>query len=411
MKLTPRQKEARQILNSEAKRILLYGGSRSGKTILLIRNIFIRAIKKTSRHSIFRFRFNHAKASLWYDTIPKLIKAEFDNVGIVENKQDWFYKFPNDSTVWIAGLDDKERTEKVLGNEYSTMFFNEISQISYDSIILATTRLAENSGLTNKIYFDCNPPPSTHWAYKIWIKYIDPQTNLALNKNMYQSLLMNPMDNIDNLPNGYIEETLDGLPDRQKRRFKYGEWVDDIEGALWTMKLIDQNRVQTRPEFKRIVVAVDPAVTNNPDSDETGIIVAGLGIDDHGYILADVSGNFNPKDWAERAVYNYEKWEADKIIAEANNGGDLVKVNIQTIDPRIIPQLVNASRGKITRAEPVSTLYEQGRIHHVNSFPDLEDQMTTWDYKAGDKSPDRIDALVWAIWSLMLEKKKGGGFA
>jgi len=198
---------------------------------------------------------------------------------------------------------------------------------------------------------------------------------------------------------------------RLGRQELMAELLEDVEGALWTLKLIDQNRVNEPPELKKIVVAIDPAVTNNPDSDETGIVVCGLGINNHAYILADVSGKFSPRGWAERAVYNYEKWEADEIIAEANNGGDLVEVNIRTVDDNVPIRLVHASRGKVTRAEPVVTLDEQGRIHHVGTLAELEDQMTTWDAQAGDKSPDRVDARVWGVWKLMLEKEKGGGFA
>jgi len=171
---------------------------------------------------------------------------------------------------------------------------------------------------------------------------------------------------------------------RLGRQELMAELLEDVEGALWTLKLIDQNRVNEPPELKKIVVAIDPAVTNNPDSDETGIVVCGLGINNHAYILTDVSGKFSPRGWAERAVYNYEKWEADEIIAEANNGGDLVEVNIRTVDDNVPIRLVHASRGKVTRAEPVVTLDEQGRIHHVGRFPELEDQMTTWDAQAGD---------------------------
>lgn len=320
---------------------------------------------------------------------------------IKENKSDWFYQLPNGSQIWVGGLDDKERTEKILGNEYSTIYFNEASQISYESIITAYTRLAENSGLVNKVYFDCNPPTPQHWLYKLFIDNVDPVTNLSIDASLYASMLMNPVHNEVNLPDGYIKETLDNLPERQRKRFLLGEWVADVEGALWNMSLIDRNRVESHPDLLQIVVAIDPAVTANPDSDETGIVIGGKGIDNVCYIFDDVSGIYTPRQWAERSIFNYEKYKADKIVAEKNNGGDLVKVNLQTIDKNIEPVLVHASRGKVIRAEPVVGLYEQGRVKHVKYLHKLEEQMTTWSAKEGEPSPDRVDALVWLVTYLM----------
>lgn len=184
------------------------------------------------------------------------------------------------------------------------------------------------------------------------------------------------------------------------------EILEDVEGALWHMSLIDRNRVKKAPELKRVLVAIDPAVTSNPDSDETGIIGGGIDYNNEVYILNDLSGILTPKEWAERAIYNLEEvLKGDNIVAEVNNGGDLVKVNLQTIRKSINPIMVHASRGKVTRAEPVVGLYEQGRVHHVGIFPELEDQMINWDAKAGDRSPDRIDALVWLVSALLLEKQ------
>jgi predicted phage terminase large subunit-like protein len=152
----------------------------------------------------------------------------------------------------------------------------------------------------------------------------------------------------------------------------------------------------------RIVIAVDPAVTAGEDSDDTGIIVAGLGKDGEGYVLDDQTCHLSPDGWAKRVAYAYERWTADRIIAEANNGGELVSTVLKTVNTALPVKLVHAARGKQTRAEPVAALYEQGRIHHVGSFPDLEDELCTWVPGESD-SPDRLDALVWAITELMVE--------
>ena len=184
------------------------------------------------------------------------------------------------------------------------------------------------------------------------------------------------------------------------RQELYAEIVDDIEGALWKMSLIDDTRVSEKPEnLRRIVVGIDPAVTSNEYSDETGIIVAGVDHQNNYYILDDVSGKMSPDSWAKKAVHSYYNWEADRIVAEVNNGGDLVERIIRTVDKNIPYTAVRASRGKMVRAEPVAALYEQHRVHHIGVFADLEDQMISY---TGERmsSPDRMDALVWAITDL-----------
>jgi predicted phage terminase large subunit-like protein len=150
------------------------------------------------------------------------------------------------------------------------------------------------------------------------------------------------------------------------------------------------------------VVAIDPAVTNSEESDETGIVVAGLGTDGHGYVLDDFSGRYSPDGWARKAILAYHQWGADRVVAEVNNGGDLVATVLRTVDPNVSYSAVHASRGKVTRAEPVAALYEQRRVHHVGTFAELEDQLCQW--TPGDtKSPDRLDALVWAVTELMVQ--------
>jgi phage terminase large subunit-like protein len=179
----------------------------------------------------------------------------------------------------------------------------------------------------------------------------------------------------------------------------------DASGALWKRDTINALRVAEHPPLSRIVVAVDPAVTANKDSDETGIIVAGRGVDGHGYVLADLSQRADPHTWALAVVNAYKQYTADAIVVEVNNGGDLVKSNIRTVSKTCNVAEVRASRGKVTRAEPIAALYGEGTVHHVGTFAGLEDQMCTW-VPSDEKSPDRIDALVWALSSLMLTDEK-----
>jgi len=180
----------------------------------------------------------------------------------------------------------------------------------------------------------------------------------------------------------------------------------DAEGALWKRDQIDLLRVAKAPEMRRIVIAIDPAVTSNKNSDETGIVVCGLGDDMHGYLLQDVSGRYTPNEWASKAVMMYHKYQADRIIGEVNNGGDLVEAAIRTVDPNVSYKAVHASRGKKARAEPIAALYEQGRIHHVGYHARLEDQMVTWEPAKSEFSPDRVDALVWGFSELMLKDRE-----
>jgi phage terminase large subunit-like protein len=177
--------------------------------------------------------------------------------------------------------------------------------------------------------------------------------------------------------------------------------------------MFEAHRVVTAPELSRIVVALDPSGTSGAESDECGIGVAGLGADGHGYILDDRSGVMSPAEWGKLAVNLYQAHRADRIIAESNFGADMVELTIRTVrdaDDKPIGQNIpflklTASRGKAARAEPVSALYEQGKVHHVGTFPELEDELCSWEPNSGMRSPNRLDWLVWALTELML----GGG--
>lgn len=399
---TAKQVEAVRLMGEGPKYTLLYGGSRSGKSFIIIRQIIIRALKAPgSRHLVVRFAFNHAKQSLWHDTIPNVLKLCFPGLNVSLNRSDWFLEFSNSSQIWLGGLDDKERTEKVLGNEYATIFINESSQISYSSYSILLTRLAQKTILINRIYCDCNPPSTQHWTYKLFIQHINPDSNEALDEKYYSHMRMNPDDNLENLPEDYIESVLNTLSHRQQKRFRYGEFLDDIEGALWTYDMIDKYRVQECPEFKTVVTAIDPSGTATQSSDEAGIVTVGIDSEGHYYVLDDVSGIMSPNQWATYGIRNLYKWEGDHIVAETNQGWDMVKAVIHNIDKTVRVIDVVAKKNKFARAEPVVGLYERGFVHHVGRLDKLEDQMCSWDSREAKESPGRIDALVYAVTDLM----------
>ncbi len=395
---TPAQRRALKLLGGGSRYVLLFGGSRSGKTFILVYALLVRALRVPgSRHAILRLHSNAVRQSVLMDTLPKVVRLAFPQLRLKESARDQFVRLPNRSEIWFGGLDAGERADKILGKEFSTLYFNECSEIGYEAVNTALTRLAQKTSLVNKAYFDCNPSGKSHWSYRLFMEKIDPESNLPLVfPRQYASMLLNPAENAENLPAGYLEETLAGLPERQRARFLEGAWLDDMAGALWSQRLIDRNRVANAPELDRIVVGVDPAVTGNPASDTTGIVTVGRSRDNHFYVLSDASRRGRPLEWAAAVNAEYERFQADRVIGEVNNGGELVETVLRQVNWSLSYSSVRATRGKIARAEPVAALYEQGRVHHVGRFPELEEEMTGFT-PASSESPDRLDALVWAV--------------
>ena len=417
MKLNAKQAQANLLLGGAQKHILLDGGSRSGKSAVLVRAICARAIKAPkSRHAILRFRFKHVKESIGLDTLPTVMSKCFPNVPYDINKSDWYVTLPNRSEIWLGGLDDKERTEKILGKEYATIYLNEVSQIPWTSRNLAVTRLAQNCPYTLegeekvlalKMYYDCNPPSKSHWAYRVFYKHEDPETKRALpDQENYARLTMNPGDNAENLPKDYIRE-LEQLPLRMRKRFLLGEYGEVAPGALWSEEIIDRWRVVDGelPDMQRVIVAVDPSGSGDEDNagnDSIGIVVAGLGVDGNGYLLEDLTVKAGPKTWGTIATTAYDRHAADAIVAEKNYGGEMVRFVIKAAKPSAHVKVVTASRGKAVRAEPISALHESGKIRFSGYFNDLESELCGFTINGymGSESPNRADAFVWAMSEL-----------
>lgn len=406
--LTDKQDELRYLSASKAENILCWGGSRSGKTFAFVYFIITRALKAPkSRHVVFRKTGVSVKQSIGMDTLPAVMELAYPELEYKWKDKDGYFILPNGSEIWLSGLDDKERVDKVLGKEFVTIYFNEASEIPLPSFDVALSRLAQTvrdvdgDWLKLKCYVDLNPTTKAHWTYRIWIDNIHPDGEMKLDKEKYASMVVNPMDNLANLHQSYIER-LQAMPERQRKRFFEGKYTGDTDNALWRRSYF--KRTQEVPDLERIVIAIDPATTNNVGSDETGIIAAGIDFDGRGYILEDVSGKYRPEEWADHAIALYDQYDADRIVAEVNQGGDMVEMTIRSRRANIPYTAVTATRGKAIRAEPIAALYELGKIFHVGDLSTLEDQLCTFtidfDRKAQGYSPDRLDALVWVLTAL-----------
>jgi phage terminase large subunit-like protein len=304
----------------------------------------------------------------------------------------------------IATLYSAEEPDSLRGHQHDAAWCDELASWSYPDAF-PMLKFGLRLGTDPRCVVTTTPRPT-----KLMRELIAKKATVVTRATSYA--------NRANLAPGYFEDIIAPyVGTRLGRQEIDGELLEDTPGALWNLSRLDALRVSQGPcaagsheraPWKRVVVAVDPAVSCGEDSDETGIIVAAQGADDHYYVLADSSGRHPSTRWGALVISLYRQYQADRVVAEANNGGDLVKELLRTFDRALPVRLVHASRGKYVRAEPVSALYDQGRVHHVGTFAALEDQMAgfTPDLDRDTQgSPDRVDALVWAITELMLKNR------
>jgi predicted phage terminase large subunit-like protein len=284
--------------------------------------------------------------------------------------------------------------DQLRGPEFDTAWVDELAKYRYARETWDMLQFTMRSGDDPRVFVTTTPRP-----IPILKEIIKDAGTVITRGSTY--------DNAENLPKKFLDTLKRKYEGTRLGRQELGaEILDDLPGALWSRDAIDKNRVKILPDMQRIVVAVDPSGTKgeSDDGDSIGIVVAGLGIDGRGYVLADRTCKLSPDGWGRRAVNAYHEFKADRIVAERNFGGAMVEHVIQTIDKSASYKEVTASRGKVARAEPVAALYEQGRVSHAGSFAELEDQMAQMAPEGfvGDGSPDRADAMVWAITELML---------
>ena len=431
--LTEDQRSANRLLAGPQRWTCLVGGSRSGKTFLSVRGIVARCLDAPkSRHLIIRWHAVDAWTSIALDTLPKVMQICYPGIEYHFNGSLKYCEFEDGQQIWIGGLADKEQADKVLGREYATIFANECSQISYGSMVLVRTRLAQvvnrkdGRKLPQRGWHDLNPVGKGHWTNLEFGELRSPVDRKPLpDPDNYKRQFLNPEGNKKNLDPLYLL-SLQNLPTRQRARFYEGRYVDETSSALWTFAILERCRVletARRPDLVRVVVAVDPSGAKNEldkGHDAIGIVVVGRGTDGHAYVLADRTLLGGPKQWARAAVSAYHFFKADAIVAEINFGGAMVENTIMAEDKTVKVITVTASRGKVQRAEPCSALYgdpqnpddmnHPPKVHHVGRFPELEDELTNFSDMGytGDDSPNRADALIWGLTELMLGESVDG---
>jgi PBSX family phage terminase large subunit len=279
----------------------------------------------------------------------------------------------------------------------TTLVVDEAEELTQEDVFDKIDLSIRSTKQRNRVILVMNPSYRSHWIYTRFIEPKPPEvTHIHTD---YRA-------NAHNLSVSFIEQA-DRVRDSNPLRYQHlflGAWLDDAEGLMWTRAMLTRQRIKQPPQMERVLVAIDPAGTKTMTSDETGIVVVGKS-GEHGYLLEDLSGKYSPLEWATVAKQAADKWKAAAIVAEKNMGHDLVAAMIQQVAPQHRVILVNATKGKAVRAEPIFGLYEQGRIWHVGEFPQLEAQMVTFNPDAGGASPDRVDALVWGFTELLMKKQ------
>jgi predicted phage terminase large subunit-like protein len=301
----------------------------------------------------------------------------------------------------VASIYNGTEPDQLRGPQHDAAWCDELAKWRYAQEAWDQLQFGLRTGTNPQVCITTTPRPI------LLLKQIIAESGTVLTRG-------STFDNSSNLAPKFLQTILRKYGGtRLGRQELEAELLEQAEGSLWKRALIERLRVAEYqlPPLIRIVVAIDPNASSAEDANECGIVCAGLGEKGHAYVLDDISGVFAPNDWASRAIGLHRERRGDRIIAEINNGGEMVENTLRMVDPSIPYSAVWASRGKVTRAEPISALYEQGRVHHVGPFPRLEDQMCAFtidfDRKEMGYSPDRVDALVWALTELMIEGEGG----
>lgn len=417
------------LLMATHKYVLLLGGSGSGKSANIIKFILGRAlVAPYCKQILFRYEQNKARSHLWDGIFAKTLRGEFGNNYRLDprftlNKAEMSLTFANGSMIKVAGISDKgkDNLDKLLGDEYITVYFDEASEFAWRHFDQFKTRMREvapilktdGEKLNPLIVLSENPPRMSHFTYQSWFKGINPEDGKPIAEpEQYKALQMNPRDN-PHLPDHYLK-TLMALRGLRRKRFWEGEFMNDAEGALWMhedIKWPPDTPEYTHPDFhKASVIGLDPAISSDEASNQTGIILLSEKTNGHIVVEEDLTGQYSPQEWAERVCRLSRANGLCPVVAEVNQGGDMVSRVIQSHDPGVSVRQVYADRSKAQRAIPVAQEYAQERVFHRRDFPRLIDQMlsmTDLEY-TGTDSPDNLDALCHAVAYLRGWTRKTG---
>ena len=379
-------------INSPIKRRVIRSGRRSGKTV----GIAIYAVKKflDGHRVLYAAPTEDQIGSFWYE-VKRALQEPIDNGIFIKNETMHYIELPG--TKQRIRAKTAFNADTLRGDYADELLLDEFQLMNEDAwAVVGAPMLLDNNGNATFIY----TPPSLHSRSRT--KANDPQHAAKLFKKAqadttgrWEAFHFTSMDN-PYISKEALEDITQDMSSLAYRMEILAEDVDEAPGALWTRENIEKSRVHKSPDLARIIVGVDPSATSG--GDEAGIITAGRTKTDY-YTLADDSIQGSPQTWAKAAVTAYYRFHADVIVAEKNNGGEMVEAVIKQVDPSVRVKLVWASRGKSTRAEPISALSEQGRDHHLGYFPQLEDELCLW--IPGDSSPNRLDAKVWAYTELI----------
>lgn len=388
-----------EFLRSTAKRKVIRAGRRGGKTY----GASIYAVEKflEGKRVLYATPTQEQVDRFWYLVCESL--REPIEAGI-------FYKNETKHLIELSGTEQRIRAktawnaDTLRGDFADELILDEFQLMNEDTWgVVGAPMLMDNNGNAIFIY----TPPSLQ--SRSVTKANDPQHAAKLFKKAaadttgrWQAFHFSTYDN-PYIDKAVIDDLANDMSSIAYRMEIMAEDIDEAPGALWKRANIEKYRVDKSPELKRIVVAIDPSGSDKTTSDEAGVLVAGIDKNGDGYILEDLSGIYSPNAWAHRAISAYYEWDADRIVAEKNYGGDMVETVIRNMSPEVSYKDVTASRGKYLRAEPIAAFYERGKVHHVGRYNKLEDEMCLW--LPGDKSPNRMDALVWALTDLMAQSK------
>jgi PBSX family phage terminase large subunit len=372
---------------------LVTGGRGSGKSFSI--SLFLLNLTYESGHVILFTRWTMVSAFI--SIIPEFI----EKIELL-NKEEDFEITQNEivnkltgSKILFKGIKTSQGTATASLKSISgvtTFLLDEAEELVDETVFDRIDLSIRSKDKPNRVILVMNPSYKSHWIYKRWVA--KPKQDCTYIHTTY-------LHNRQNLSKSFLDAA-ERTKSENLHRYNHlflGEWLDDAEGMLWNREIINRSRIQTAPELVRKIVAIDPAITANIGSDETGIVV--LGKDERGriYVLEDLSGKYSPNEWSSLASSAVIRHGADCIVAEKNQGGEMVEAVIRQNDNKTRVKLVTATKGKYVRAEPTYSLYEQSKVFHVGNFPILESQMITFDPDKG-KSPDRVDALVWGITEL-----------